>query len=215
MPHLAIFDLDGTLIPNPSAEWRFAGHLIRTGRVGPGRMLKSLAFSLRWFPVYGRQVWKKNKAYLSGFPIDDVGQWAEHYVHASLIGLLRPGVLARLQRHQREGDGVALLTGTLDRVAQPLARHLGIAHCMACVCIVENGRFASQPPESHPFGEEKRMLAESLCRRLGFAMHEVVAYADSRHDLPLLQAAGRAIAVAPDPALRQAALSRGWEILDA
>ena len=42
----------------------------------------------------------------------------------------------------------------------------------------------------------------------------LAAFGDTVADIPLLRAATRAVAVAPDAALRREAHSRGWEILE-
>ena len=44
-------------------------------------------------------------------------------------------------------------------------------------------------------------------------MTYVAAYSDSRNDIPLLASADEAIAVDPDPALREEALRRGWPVI--
>ncbi len=42
----------------------------------------------------------------------------------------------------------------------------------------------------------------------------IVAYGDTRSDIPMLSLAQEAVAVYPDPQLRQVALDRGWRILE-
>jgi phosphoserine phosphatase len=56
---------------------------------------------------------------------------------------------------------------------------------------------------------------EQLCRDLGVSAADVAAYGDSGHDLPLLRAVGRPVAVRPAAALARVARSAGWEIIAA
>jgi phosphoserine phosphatase len=56
-------------------------------------------------------------------------------------------------------------------------------------------------------------MASELARELGFDLSELTAYADSGHDVPLLLAVGKAVAVRPDERLAAEARSRGWEML--
>ena len=42
----------------------------------------------------------------------------------------------------------------------------------------------------------------------------LAAFGDTKADVPLLRLATRAVAVAPDTALRKEAVARGWEILE-
>ena len=43
----------------------------------------------------------------------------------------------------------------------------------------------------------------------------LAAFGDTVADIPLLRLATRAVAVAPDAALRREAAARGWELLEA
>ncbi len=52
--------------------------------------------------------------------------------------------------------------------------------------------------------------AEALAQRLGLPLGESVFYTDSYSDLPMLEAAGESVVVAPDPRLAREARRRGW-----
>ena len=54
------------------------------------------------------------------------------------------------------------------------------------------------------------MVREHL-NELGIDLADVTFYSDSEMDLPLLEAAGRAIVVNPSPMLRLTSRARGWE----
>ena len=210
---LAIFDFDGTLIPNPSSEWRFVHFLVRRKRLGFGDLARSMAFATRWWPRYGRQVMKKNKAYLAGMKVTEAEALAREFVAEIVLPLLRPAVMARLHQHQTHGDTVALLTGAPSFIAQPICEALAIRHCIACECEISAGHFLPLPPHRHPFGEEKLLLARQLCEKLGQSMSQVTAYADSIHDRALLAEAGAAVAVAPDAALAKLARQQNWPVV--
>lgn len=210
---LAIFDFDGTLIPNPSSEWRFVYFLVRRKRLRLGDLAHSIVFAARWWPRYGRQVMKKNKAYLGGMKVTEAEALAREFVAEILLPLLRPAVLARLRQHQTHGDTVALLTGAPSFIAQPICEALAIRHCIACECEISDGHFLPLPPHRHPFGEEKLVLAQRLCEKLGRSMKQVTAYADSIHDRALLVEAGVPVAVSPDGELARLARQQNWPVL--
>lgn len=210
MTGLALFDLDGTLLPLPSAERRFLRWLLRRGRLGPYQFSAAAGFALARVPQYGGQVWKKNKAYLAGLRVADVAQWGATFARDELVPRLRSSLTRRVAEHARAGDRCVLLTGAPDFLAQPLARELGMDECIATRCAQRDGRYLAAPAALHPFGEEKPRLARALCAQIGIALADATAYADSRDDLALLLAVGRAVPVTPDADLAAVARRRGW-----
>lgn len=211
---IAFFDLDGTLTGGPSSERLFLMELARHGLLGPRQLVAALAFQRRYGRAFGRHALKKNKAYLAGLPVDDVAQIGRRFVRDVLAARLRPDVLSRLCAHQAAGEAAILLTGAPDFIARPLAAALGMEDCIASRCAAVQGLFVAEPPPLHPFGPEKRRLAQLCCGERGVAPESCAAYGDSVYDLPLLESVGRAVAVYPDSALRLVARRRGWPIID-
>ncbi|MGH8497042.1 MAG: HAD family hydrolase [Gammaproteobacteria bacterium] len=211
---LVLFDVDGTLVKGSSSERGFTGWLFRHGRLGPRQWLATLLFIVVYLPRFRRDIFKKNKAYLTGLDVEEVAAFASRYVRENLIERLHAPSLARLRRHLAEGDEVVLLTGTPDFIAEPLAAHLGVRSFVASVCPRGDGRFAFGPPIEHPFGAAKLGYAEDLARTRNVPLQETIACADSRDDLPLLHTVGAPVAVRPDARLRQEAVAKGWEIIE-
>jgi HAD superfamily hydrolase (TIGR01490 family) len=209
---LAIFDVDGTLVRG-SSERLFWRYLAARGRQGPRQIAAFLLFMLRYLPTGGIHTIKKNKAYLCGLKSADVAALADEFVATRLLPRLNDAILQRLRQHVLRGDAVVLLTGTLDPIAQSLARRLGVRHVCATLCSERNGRYLAQPPETHPFGAAKLGLSRQLAVQIGLDLKTATAYGDSRHDLYLLEAVSEAVAVSPDRGLLAAALARDWEII--
>ena len=210
-----LVDVDGTLLEGLSSEVRFAAYLVRRLRIGPRQIANAALFVPRWGPRYGRHVFKKNKAYLAGLEVDDVATLAEEFVREKLEARLRPALLERLDAHRAAGDRIALLTGTPEFIARPLARRIGTDLWSATRCARSNGTFTADPPEAHPFHREKVDRSLELCAQLGCRLGDCVAYGDSAYDLPLLRRVGRPVVVSPDRRLKRTARDQGWEILDA
>ncbi len=214
-PPVAWVDVDGTLLEGRrSSEAGFMLWLARRGCLGPRQGAAALWFLLRQLPRYGRHVGKKDKAYLAGLEVGRVRRLAQAYAAQALFPRLRPSLLARLEAHRAAGTAVLLLTGTPDFLAEPLARRVGAAGWIATRCAIREGRFLAAPPRQHPFGAEKRRLAEAWCRQRGLPLAQCAAYGDSGHDLPLLEAVAWPVAVAPDRRLAAEAARRGWPVLD-
>ncbi len=209
---LAIFDIDGTLI-HGSSERLFWRYLAARGRLGPRQVSAYLLFLLRYLPTGGVHTAKKNKAYLTGLTTTEVAELARDFVATRLVGRLYQRCVQRLQEHQRRGDTVVLISGTLDPIARELAARLGVRHVCATLCSERNGHYLPQPPETHPFGAAKLSLARQLATELGAQLGQASAYGDSRHDLFLLRAVGEPVAVMPDSKLAEVAAAHDWEII--
>jgi len=164
---LVLVDLDGTLIDAPGSERRFIAELMRKDFLCPAQWWAATMFLLRNGTRFRRDVARKNKGYLAGLRADQVEALAAQFVAQTLIHELRAFMLERLQRHLNAGAKVVLLTGAPDFLATPLARHLGLAACVATICHRAGDRFTAQPPVQHPLGWEKRRLVEVLCKREG------------------------------------------------
>ncbi|MDT0633797.1 HAD-IB family hydrolase [Spectribacter hydrogenoxidans] len=210
---LVLFDVDGTLVPSPGTEPRFAWYLLCRGRLGWRQLLATGWFFLRYWPRFGRHVPLKNKAWLTGLARAEVASLARDFIAEELAKVLFTPAVARLREHVAAGDHVVLLTGTPQFLARPLADHLGAADAVGSLCEVAAGHFCSGPPVRHPYGETKVEAARTLAAEAGMDLSAAVAYADTASDAPLMRAVGRAVAVMPDRRLQAMALDAGWEIL--
>jgi HAD superfamily hydrolase (TIGR01490 family) len=209
---LAIFDIDGTLVEG-STERRFWRYLLKRGHQGPRQVTAYLWFWLRYLPVYGRNTPKKNKAYLAWLETGRIRGLAERFVAEEIVPQLYAPAVQRLQSHQRRGDTVVLLSGTLEPIARALANALSVEHVRATVCRERHGRYLAAPPEVHPFGPAKLEIAMRFAAEIGANLKEASAYGDSQHDLTLLTAVGQPVAVQPDRPLLATARGNRWHII--
>lgn len=128
---------------------------------------------------------------------------------------LYPAALTAVAAHRARGERVVLVTGSLDFLIAPLARHLGIdpGDTLAVTLAEENGRFTGEltgPPLSDA---EKARAVRAYAAREGIDLAAATAYGDSRADLPMLSAVGHAVVVNPKPGLARLARERGWKIV--
>jgi len=211
---VVFLDIDGTLLKGTSCEVELFTILFNKGLIGPGQVLNYLFFALRYWPKYGENVLKKNKAYLNGLSVADVEAAGSRLAKEKLPGHFNPRMMERLEMHKQAGDRLVLLSGSPDFIVKHIASVLGVGDLIAARLAASKGRFINALPELHPFGMEKVRLAEEFCRTHGQKMTETVAYADSISDLPLLEKVGRAVAVTPDGKLERIARVRNWEIIN-
>lgn len=211
---LAIFDVDGTLVAGKSTEKRFIGWMLRRRHIGLRQLLAAAWFVVRWFPRYGRHVFRKNKAWLSGLAEDAVADEAAAFFTEKLHDedWIAPAV-AELRRHLERGDTVVLLSGSPQPIVDLLSRQFGVAEGLGTQCDVVHGRYTAAPATRHPFFDDKVALLSRICEQYGVAEKDVHAYADSRFDIPLLSRVGHPAAVCPDRRLAEWAMANNSRII--
>ncbi|MDY6829783.1 MAG: haloacid dehalogenase-like hydrolase [Pseudomonadota bacterium] len=210
---LVLFDVDGTLFHGPSAELVFAQQLAKSGKIGLRQALAWVGFNLRYGPVFGADVLKKNKAYLWHCTEASLAEDAARLVDRLLAQHANPLAVAQLNTHVQRGDQVVLLTGTHSLIAEALCQRLSCAGYYASVSPHNARGYRLSPPTSHPYAARKLVLARRLWTLGGFLPENTWAYADSIHDLFLLEQVGHPVAVNPDVRLKRIARRRGWPIL--
>lgn len=211
----AFFDLDGTLIPEPSLEWRFLSQLRRNADISLANYLRWGVEALRLLPRGLVAIQLSNKRYLTGLSI------ALAFRHLESISFFEEG-LSRVAWHAQQKHEIVLVTGALE----PLAR----LAAMALECELEARGLRIQPwicatqlAERHGcwtgyligeaiFGSAKARAAETLARNAKFDLRQCHAYGNSPLDRQLLCAVGHAHAVNPGKVLAALANEKDWPI---
>ena len=188
--------------------------LLTHGYIGIKQIIHTLRFTTRWFSRFKSEIIVKNKAYLYDLPLEQTIQKSQQFATEKLLPRLRPRIVEILKKHQANGDIIILLTGAPKFIADIFAKQLEIYEIQATEFSVFNNRFGDDPALQHPFAQEKVTVAEKVCAKYKFNISNSIAYANSIHDLALLEKVGKAIAVTPDNKLRRAALQKNWEIID-
>jgi len=212
---LAIFDLDNTLLAGDSDhEW--GQFLIDIGCVD--REFYEAA-NQRFFDEY-RAGTLDIYAYsafalkpLSEQSMDTLLQWRHRFIEERIKPMVAPGARALIARHVEQGDQLLLTTATNHFVTEPIAALLGFDNLIATDPEIIDGRITGRLTGTPNFqgGKIVRLNAWLAERELGDA--HMTCYSDSRNDIPLLERGTVAIAVDPDPVLREEAQRRGWPII--
>ena len=125
-----------------------------------------------------------------------------------------PGVYELVQASQRRGLHQVIVSGSLDFVVRPLARHLGIddivTNRLEFKCGVATGKLV--PPILA--GANKARFMQDYARTHGVDLVESYAYSDSYSDYPMLAVVGRPAVVNPDKKLLAEARVFNWPVLD-
>ena len=218
----AFFDLDGTLLPPTSLEWRFIGYLLERDEISSAhvaRWLAHLAGSF-WHDPHGATA--GNRSYLRGLREALADEWEKslgpEFFGGDALAFFDQG-LQRVAWHCAQSHRVFLVSGTLGPLARVAARNLAqLASADIEVCATElqvapgrppmwNGRIAGE----HMSGGAKLRAARILAARHGLDLSRSYAYGDSAGDVELLEAVGHGIAVNPTRHLARVARKRGWK----
>jgi phosphoserine phosphatase len=211
----AFFDVDGTLLPEPSLEQRFFNGLRKSGRIPIGNYLRWGWAAMGLLPGGLAGVRNANKAYLHGVCADQIFQQIEE------IRFFEEGV-ERVAWHARQGHCVALMTGTLAPLAYLVAVALGCeleARGVECPMSVratvleeDHGAWTGKIVGPAMFGKAKCDAMKKFATERGMELAESYAYGNSLADGPMLAAAGRAQVINPGKDMAALANRANWPI---
>ncbi len=218
---VALFDVAGTLVAgNP---WR--GFLKYDG-MSKARVYSRYPFILPpyWAKNWGmisdtrfRQVWvRQMAALLNGFTVDEADTLFKWIATEFMRGDYRDDVVARLREHKQNGDYVLLVSGMFTPQTHQFALALGADAGVGTELVFDSaGRCAGVFNGAVCAGDDKPLIAKRYLEAQGIRLDQVemVAYADSGSDVPLLSAAAVSVATYPDAALTAVANERGWEVM--
>jgi phosphoserine phosphatase len=221
-PPLVVADLEGTCTSGET--WRAVGRwLVENGRRGRYRRFMAprlLILPLVRLGVVPRQAfrdrWIRDLAgLLDGLTQGELDQVARQIVEDELWPKRRVAVVEALEAAAAEGARVVIASGTYEpmlawfvaRLAGgPAGPVIGLGTPLEMAGGRTTGRLAGRVGTGSLKADRVAALAAGAPVR--------TAFGDSVADVPLLELAAEAIAVAPERELRALATARGWRILD-
>jgi phosphoserine phosphatase len=211
----AFFDLDGTLIPDPSLEWRLFTELRRNRKIPLTNYLLWAAEALRLLRHGLLAVQHHDKRYLTGISRDLIFRYMES------INFFEEGI-ARAFWHAHQGHEIVLISGTLRELAQLAALALecelelrGIRsqlHICATSLAQVGSRWTGHLAGEGVNGPAKVRAVEMFAKRRHLNLRDCHAYGNSLLDRYLLSAVGHAHAVNPGRELAALANKNNWPI---
>ena len=217
--HLALFDLDNTLLAGDS-DYEWTQHLLSKG------ILDRETFEARNKEFYEQyKAGKLNIVEFLDFQLQslarnsraDLEAWHDEFMSERILPMLNQKSRDLVKQHQKNGDICALVTATNSFVTGPICRELHIGHLIATIAAQENGQFTGKPRGIPSFREGKITRVESWLESIGLwwsSFERSWFYSDSLNDLPLLSMVSDPVAVNPDDTLRAHAKAEGWMILN-
>lgn len=212
---IAFFDLDKTLLPwNSATVW--VRSEMAAGKISWRQALRGYYWILRYQLGFTEveSVYREALRVYAGDPEEEVAGRTVEFYRSFIQGHYRPGAREALERHRAAGDQLVLLTSSSPYLSALVAEELALDGFISSVYEVDDTGVITGQPAALCVGNGKRTLAEAYATERGIALGECTFYTDSASDLPALEAVGTPVAVNPDPKLRRAARSRGWQIAD-
>ena len=215
-----VSDMDGTL--TTAETWRGVLNWVKVNRPsGAAQRFVTLRLPLVILAKLGiinkerfRARWLSDLAVLlrgaTEAELHAMGEWVvEHYLWPARRSSGLTAVADAVANARISGVQLLLATGGYQQVGDAFARRIGAVAALGTPLEFVDGVATGQLAGATQSGEQK---AAAVSRHV--AGGEILAaFGDTAADIPLLTAARRAVAVAPDKHLREEAQRRGWEIV--
>ena len=216
----AFFDVDNTMMRGASIFYFAQGLAARN--FFPAGELTSYAWQQLKFRVVGKELSaaqirtsrEQALSFVAGRSTRQFVDVGEEIYDELMADRIWSGTLALAQMHLAAGQRVWLVTATPLELATIIARRLGLTGALGTVAETVDGVYTGRLVGDILHGAAKAQAVRALAVREGLDLHRCTAYSDSANDIPMLSAVGTAVAVNPDPDLRDVARARGWEIHD-
>jgi len=216
---LALFDLDGTLLPTDS-DHAFGEFMVEIGWVdGAAWRARNDAFyahyqagtlNLAEYLDFATSAWRDR-------PREEAEAARQRFMREVIEPRLHDQARALVDAHFEAGDQVAIVTATNEFVTRPIASAFGVEQLLAVdLERDDNGRVTGRSTGVPTFREGKVTRVEAWLAAQGRQwadFDDVLFYSDSTNDLPLLERVRTPIATNPTPALEAIARERGWRII--
>jgi len=228
----AFFDIDGTLVAQPSLERRFFARLRYRKAIPLKNYLLWLTRAVRLAPQGIQTMRHANKLYLRGVSVRDFKESCQPQGQPPRRGSGRAekpvprffrDAVEQIAWHAEQGHAIVLVSGTLAPLAEEVALALvlrlavrGIATSVAtCATRLEEkeGRWTGRIVGNAMFGEAKGCAVRQMAAEKGFELAQSYAYGDRVSDRWMLEAVGRASVVNPAWRMERLARQRGWSVL--
>jgi HAD superfamily hydrolase (TIGR01490 family) len=216
---LALFDLDGTLLPTDS-DHAFGEFMVEIGWVdGEAWRARNDTFyahyqagtlDLAEYLDFATSAWRDR-------PVEEAQAARQRFMREVIEPRLHDQARALVAGHFEAGDLVAIVTATNEFVTRPIATAFGVEQLLAVdLERDDNGRVTGRSIGVPTFREGKVTRVEAWLAAQGRQwadFDDVLFYSDSTNDLPLLERVRTPIATNPTPALEAIARERGWRII--
>ncbi len=212
--HLAVFDLDKTLVVD-NCSFAFCRYLVKQKELPFVALVQAWIYYIRHV-FLGMGLAELHEgvftSLLKGKLLSRLEAYVEPFLNEYLPSNEYFPVLAKLRLAQQLGHYTLILSNSPSFLVAKVADYLRVDAWYATEYAVDKEGMLMHIALMMQ-GEEKAVVVKQVAAKLSIPTSQVVAYSDSFLDLPLLLSVGEAIAVNPDGKLRRFSKVHNWAIL--
>lgn len=212
---VAVFDMDGTLLPSNVIESYLRLRL--AGLAAPART-RELGAAARQLPGWLLTERRDRGTFLrdvyqlyAGASLAELDTLVDDEIGPDLLARISGAALRRVREHRTAGHRTVLITGAITALTRPLAPLFDDVASATLEVDADGsatGRLALPPL----VGEGRATWLRRYAAEHAIDLSGSYAYADSASDLPLLRTVGRPVAVNPDATTLRAARAGRWPV---
>lgn len=210
---LAVFDVDGTLIPQQSQKLLVI-YLIKK-RMLPAGIFISVMRALFCYKLGIKVDMQKEKQrvlqFFQGMSLVQANEIIKDFVTEKLLPIIRRDAIDEIKRMKAQNMKVLLVSSTVEPIIAYLAHMLQADGHIATRLQVVEEKLTGKIEGDVVMGQHKPRLLDLYANQRYGDWELSYAYGDHRSDIPLLESARYPVAVCPDSLLRNQALQSGWQ----
>ncbi|MGZ4136813.1 MAG: HAD-IB family hydrolase [Actinomycetota bacterium] len=211
---LAIFDMEGTILPSnvvesyvwarmadtPWHEW--PAELYDVFSRVPGYLAADRRDRGEFLRTFFRRY--------EGASVEGIDHLVDEVVSEFMFQKVSAAAVRRIREHRDAGHRTMLVTAAAEPFVKPIAPLFDLV--VAAKLEAKDGRYTGFLAEPPLVGEARAAWLRRYAMLEGADLKQSYAYADSHSDLSLLRAVGNPVAVSPDAALLRVARRRRWPV---
>jgi len=212
MTYIAFFDLDHTIL-NTSSGRIIVRSLYKHGFISRAKIRKAMILSMIYkIGLLGAQTavarWSK---WFRGISKESIDTFSAEWFNELKL-LIREDARQEINFHKNRGGRTVMLSASPGFICSRIGEFLTMDSVICTELEVVDGKLSGRLKGKYCYGREKLVQARQYCAQSGQSMTDAYYYADSIHDLPVLEAVGNPVCVSPDAQLEKIARSKGWRI---
>lgn len=214
----AFYDMDGTLVSTNLVhsylfvtrnEPSIARTLVKTAE-GVAKIPAFFAIDQLSRVAFNRMLFAGYK----GEYEDRLVEFADEHFEQVLKPNIFPGAYELVATGKKKGLRQVIVSGSLDIMVAPLARHLGMDDMITNRLEFRKGVATGELVRPVLAGANKARFLQEYAEKWNIDLLASYGFSDSYSDYPMLAVVGRPAAVNPDWKLRRSAREFHWPILD-